>query len=104
MYQLCLNAHRNPACRPLLQKLLPLAWRCSSHQLSVEHSPGHTSPADMLEDFIFSLLDHQGFQMQMLRAYSMWPLGSFTWELLSGQAGLSPLPALKVITNFVVRK
>lgn len=70
MYQLRLHARRNSSCRELLQKLLLLAWGCSSHQLSIEHSPGHTSPADMLEDLGFSLLDHQDFQLQMLRAYS----------------------------------
>lgn len=53
MYQLRLNAHRNPSCHKLLQPSLLLAWCFSSHQLSASHSPSHTSPSDVLQDVGF---------------------------------------------------
>lgn len=68
LYQLRFDAHRNPSCHEQLQKLLLLVWCGSSHPLSVEHSPSHTSPSRYAGRFWFSLLDHKHFQLQMLHA------------------------------------
>lgn len=67
LYQLSFNAHHNPSCHQLLQKLLPVIW-CSSFCCCLWSTAPHTPmlPSRLAGRFWFSLLDYKHIQLQML--------------------------------------